>query len=111
MENNLASVKIPVLNELSRQDLVFIVQHEALHRQVTYLRAAQMGEEVQALPVDHVALLEQSPSTIDVSRKLNNYASGIEGSIDTIADALLDLKMPLAETVETLTRYVLLRDQ
>lgn len=111
MKNNLSTVQIPGFDDLSKADLVFVITHEVLHRVGNACFAAKMGEEVQQLPVDHVALLEQSPATIEATRLLNNYASGMENDIDPLMDAILALDMPLMETVETLTRYSLIRHE
>lgn len=111
MQNNLSTVQIPGFNDISPADLAFVIQHEVLHRVCNARIAAKMGEEIQQLPVDHVALLEQSPATIEATRLLNNYASGMENDIDPLMDAILALNMPLMETVETLTRYSLIRNE
>lgn len=111
MNNNLMTVQIPSFADITPAELAFVIQHEVLHRVSNYRIAAKMGEEVQQLPVDHVALLEQSPATIDVLRMLNNYASGMDDRVDPLMDALIALDMPLAETVETLARYSIIRHQ
>ena len=111
MKNNLMTVQVPRFEELPQSDVRFIIQHEVLHRLSTYQRAAQMGEEVQQLPTDHLALLEQSPAVIEARRALENYAAGMVEHTDALLDVVIAVKLPLAETVELLSRYFILRRQ
>jgi len=108
MDKNTINIKGVSWAKLPSKDKLFIINHEVLHRVYYNTRAAQMGEELQLLPTNHVLLMEPGERQIELSRALDNYLARMADQ-EAVFELMERADWSMEAMVDTLARYQLMR--